>query len=144
MSKREDVLITDFVESLLMEPFLRGIDNTSVHGNGHPLNESYIRKIKTASKYGLPLKGIRGRAPDQTMELKISQEQVFSVFFAEFKTAERAAQNPDFVKLGTLIKDIVDFATMKVSTTILQQVCWWSALSVKYISYICLSKNCIL
>ncbi|KAI9483296.1 MAG: hypothetical protein EXX96DRAFT_594137 [Benjaminiella poitrasii] len=95
--KEEDVLITDFVEPLLMESFLRTIPSTIIHGNGYPLHESYIKKIKIANKYGLLLKGIRGRAPDRTIKFQMSEKKT----------------NPDFVKLATLIKDILDFAVME-------------------------------
>ncbi|KAG1525092.1 hypothetical protein G6F52_003627 [Rhizopus delemar] len=111
--KEEDVLISEFVEPLLMEPFLRTIPRTIIHGNGHPLYESYIRKIKIANKCGLPLKGIRGRAPDRTIEFQISEKKTFSVLVAEIKIKENSCKNPDFVKLATLMKDILDFAVME-------------------------------
>ncbi|KAG0736348.1 hypothetical protein G6F57_011073 [Rhizopus arrhizus] len=111
--KEEDVLITDFIEPLLMEPFLRNIPRTIIHGNGHPLHESYIRKIKIANKYGLPLKGIRGRAPDRTIEFQMSEKKTFSVLVAEIKIKEDSYKNPEFVKLATLMKDILDFAMME-------------------------------
>ncbi|KAG1454194.1 hypothetical protein G6F55_007735 [Rhizopus delemar] len=111
--KKEDVLITDFVEPLLIEPFLRTIPRTIIHGNGHPLHESYIRKIKIANKCGLPLKGIRGRAPDRTIEFQMSEKKTFSVLVAEIKIKENSCKNPDFVKLATLMKDILDFVVME-------------------------------
>ncbi|CAO3695418.1 unnamed protein product [Rhizopus stolonifer] len=111
--KEEDVLITDFVEPLLMEPFLRTIPRTIIRGNGHPLYESYIRKIKISNKCGLSLKGIRGRAPDRTIEFQMSEKKTFSVLVAEIKIKENSRKNPDFVKLATLMKDILDFAVMK-------------------------------
>ncbi|KAG1137194.1 hypothetical protein G6F37_011406 [Rhizopus arrhizus] len=96
-----------------MEPFLRTIPRTTIHGNGHPFYESYIRKIKIANKYGLPLKGIRGRAPDRTIEFQMSEKKAFSVLVAEIKIKEDSYKNPDFVKLATLMKDILDFAMME-------------------------------
>ncbi|KAG1051181.1 hypothetical protein G6F43_006600 [Rhizopus delemar] len=86
--KEEDVLITDFVEPLLIEPFLRTIPRTIIHDNGHPLYESYIRKMKIANKCGLPLKGIRGRAPDRTIEFQMSEKKTFSVLVTEIKIKE--------------------------------------------------------
>lgn len=73
----EDVLIRDFIEPLLMEPFFSNIEGTIVHGNGHPMYESYFRKVKVARKYGFLQKGvvIKGRVPDRAVEFTLSENK---------------------------------------------------------------------
>lgn len=39
--EEEDLLLMNFVDPLMM-PFLKGITSTTLHGNGHPLHESYV------------------------------------------------------------------------------------------------------
>lgn len=55
----EDILITSFVEPLIM-PFLRGIPHTTTYGNSHTLEESCTRKRSMAEKYKLSSKYVRG------------------------------------------------------------------------------------
>lgn len=108
---QEDVLITKFVEPLIMSS-LEKIENTTIHGNGHPLHESYVRKIARAKKHGFPTKNVRRRAPNRTTELHSSGKD-YSVMVMEVKTTKNASQHPDHVKMVTFMKDTYDFAASK-------------------------------
>ncbi|ORE18639.1 hypothetical protein BCV71DRAFT_234795 [Rhizopus microsporus] len=108
----EDVLITSFVEPLIM-PFLRSIENTVIHGNGYPLHESYVRKAKVVGKYGLYIRSIRGRVPDRAFSFQMPSGERFMVLVAEVKTTANAARSLDFIKLSMLMKDVIDFASTK-------------------------------
>lgn len=102
-------MLTDFLEPLLMEPFLRDIPSTVVHGNGKRLHGSAIRKTKTAKQFDLPTRGIQGRAADRAIKLRVGDEH----FFIEVKTEVNANNNEDFAKLATMMKDVFDFATTR-------------------------------
>lgn len=111
LADEEDVLLLSFIEPLTMESFLRNMEGTIVHGNGYPLVESIKRKIKVSRKYMLPTRGIKGRAPDRTIEFKV-ENNPFSVFVL-VKIKKNASKNEDFVKLASLMKDILDEALIK-------------------------------
>lgn len=68
-ANEEDISITSFIEPLIMEPFFRGFPNTTIHGNGHAIYESHVRKSNMPYKHGLPTRGIRGRVPDRSITL---------------------------------------------------------------------------
>lgn len=84
-----------------------------IHGNDHPLYESYVRKAKIARKYDLFIRNIRGRAPDRAIGFQMLSNERFTVLVAEVKITVNAARSPDFVKLITLMKDVLDFASNK-------------------------------
>lgn len=66
-----------------------------------------------ATKYGLSEKGIKGRAPDRTIVYDHPNGKKFSIFVVEAKTSKSSKENPDLVKLATVMKDILDFAITK-------------------------------
>lgn len=55
---------------------------------------------------------IKGNAPDRSLTIT-RNDQEFTVLIAEVKTGESSKQRPDFLKLATMMKDVVDFAFTK-------------------------------
>lgn len=114
MTKEEDVFITSFVDTILINPMY----NTNPielkrHGNGHSIHESRFRKVKQAKKNGDTLKGWRGRVPDRSFELQVNNKNSFHVFLCEVKTSTTSKKHPDFAKIGAMLKDVYDFASVK-------------------------------
>lgn len=54
-------------------------------------------------------KGIKGRLPDRTIEF-VAEDKRFSVFVIEVKTEKNAGKNEYFVKLASLMQDMLDDA----------------------------------
>ncbi|KAG1313869.1 hypothetical protein G6F64_001909 [Rhizopus arrhizus] len=119
-TKEEDLFIKNFVDTMVIDPLFNSFTNDiKKHGNRHALKESRHRKVKQAKKNGDNMTGLRGRVPDRSLELKRTGN---NVFICEVKTGSASTKHPDLTKLGTMLKDVLDYAlekgvTQKYATT---------------------------
>ncbi|GAA5812833.1 hypothetical protein MFLAVUS_006292 [Mucor flavus] len=110
-TKEEDLFLTSFVDTMLINPLFQDLPpKVQRHGNGHSLKESRLRKIRQAKKNEDNLKGWKGRAPDRSLELQFDKKLSYHVFLCEVKTGSSSRKHPDLAKLGTMLKDLIDFA----------------------------------
>lgn len=113
-SKEEDLHIKQLVDPVVWDTFFNTIDMSGVknHGNGHSLKESTLRKIQEKKRVGLDAKGIRGRIPDRSLEyVKSTLKQ--HILVCEVKPEGTSKERPDLVKLGSILKDLLDHALAK-------------------------------
>ncbi|KAG1142664.1 hypothetical protein G6F37_005198 [Rhizopus arrhizus] len=112
-SKEEDLFIKNFVDTMVIDPLFNSYPNDiKKHGNRHALKESRHRKLKQAKKNGDNMTGLRGRAPDRSLELLLKDTENH-VFICEVKTSSASKDHPDLTKLGTMLKDVLDYALEK-------------------------------
>ncbi|GAA5802614.1 hypothetical protein HPULCUR_008086 [Helicostylum pulchrum] len=110
-TKEEDIFISSFVDTVITNPTFKQIPlDLKMHGNGHSLKESRHRKIRQAKKNGGSLKGWKGRILDRSLELQLNKKSPYHVFLCQVKTASSSKRHPDLAKLGTMFKDLLDFA----------------------------------
>lgn len=115
--KEEDTFITDYVDTMFFSPLFNYINqDVKKHGNGHALKESKYRKIKQAQKNGDKTKGWRGRVPDRSFELLVDKNVSYNVFVCEVKASVDSKSRPDLSKLGSMLKDVLDYALEQGAT----------------------------
>lgn len=85
----------------ISKPFITHIANTMYHGNDHVLEASKQRKAKQSSSS-------TGRKPDRAIDVIVDGSS-YNILIVEIKTGGKSKGRPDLVKLGTMMKDNVDF-----------------------------------
>lgn len=108
MAKMTEDTIAFMILDPIMNAFLDNTIDVEYHGADYELPESRGRKLMQADHTSQPTKNVRGRKPDRSASINGRH-----VFLAELKTAKNSHDRSDVVKIGTMMKDVVDMALQK-------------------------------
>ncbi|EPB80918.1 hypothetical protein HMPREF1544_12402, partial [Mucor circinelloides 1006PhL] len=113
LSWKISAMTEDTLSYMIIDPIMNAfldneIHDVQYHGSDYELPESRARKLHQAAMYKQSAKNIRGRKPDRSASINGRH-----VFLAEFKTAKNAQDRSDLVKIGTLMKDVIDVSLQK-------------------------------
>ncbi|KAL7320691.1 hypothetical protein PS15m_000554 [Mucor circinelloides] len=113
LSWQISAMTEDTLSYMILDPIMNAfldneIQDVQYHGSDYELPESRARKLHQAAMYKQSAKNVRGRKPDRSASINGRH-----VFLAELKTAKKAQDRSDLVKIGTLMKDVIDVSLQK-------------------------------